>query len=273
MSSWFAKVFDKKKEEQQSAQSSSAGAGHASTAPSASMPPAPRLAPPEPPKQRKVVQAPVLAAAPAPAPTDKVRIKAQIDPSGDRILLMVDRPLLAGYSCWCANRGEAVEKSPLALTLFDLGGVLSLLIHEGNLTITRDGTGHETGEDFARRIGAALRSHLESGAPVIADSYLEGMPSEEEIRAGLQAVIDEEINPGIAAHSGHITLTRVKGNTAYIIMGGGCQGCAASSITLRSGVEQSFRAAVPRLGALLDETDHAAGSNPFFTQLPAGMGG
>jgi len=266
VSSWFAKVFDKKKEEQPPA-------APASSVAESSLPPAPRLAPPEPPKQRKVVHAPVLASESAPAPSDKIRIKAQIDPSGERILLMVDRPLLAGYSCWCANRAEAAEKSPLAQTLFDLGGVLSILIHEGNLTITRDGTGNETGEDFARRIGTALRAHLESGAPVIADSYLEGMPTEAEIRAGLQAVIDEEINPGIAAHSGHITLTRVQGNTAYITMGGGCQGCAASSITLRSGVEQSFRAAVPRLGALLDETDHAAGSNPFFTQLPVGMGG
>jgi Fe-S cluster biogenesis protein NfuA len=55
-------------------------------------------------------------------------------------------------------------------------------------------------------------------------------------------------------------------------MGGGCQGCAASSITLRSGVEGMFREVMPHLGALLDETDHEAGSNPFFKELPAGMG-
>lgn len=266
MSSWFAKVFDKKKEEQAPPVAVAASATGTAT-------PTPRPAPPEPPRQRKVVQAPVLAAEAAPAPSQKVRIKAQIDPSGERLILMVDRPLLSGYSCWCANRAEAAEKSPLALALFDLGGLATVLIHEGNLTVSRDGTGHEKGDDFARRLGATLRAHLESGAPVVSPAYLEGMPSEDEIRAGLQTVIDEEINPGIAAHSGHITLTRVNGNTAYITMGGGCQGCAASSITLRSGVEQSFRAAVPRLGALLDETDHAAGSNPFFTQLPVGMGG
>jgi Fe-S cluster biogenesis protein NfuA len=97
------------------------------------------------------------------------------------------------------------------------------------------------------------------------------MPSEEEIRDALQGVIDREINPGIASHSGVIKLNRVVGNTAYITMGGGCQGCAASKITLRSGVERSFRQAVPALGALLDETDHAAGVNPFFQELPSGM--
>ena len=88
----------------------------------------------------------------------------------------------------------------------------------------------------------------------------------------LQRVIDEEINPGIASHSGVITLNRVNGNTIYITMGGGCQGCAASSVTLRSGVEGSFRKEVPQLGAVLDETDHQSGVNPFFREMPAGMG-
>jgi Fe-S cluster biogenesis protein NfuA len=84
-------------------------------------------------------------------------------------------------------------------------------------------------------------------------------------------VIDLEINPGIAAHSGVITLERVIGNTAFIKMGGGCQGCAASTITLREGVHKAFRDAAPQVGAILDETDHTAGSNPFYRNLPAGM--
>jgi len=88
----------------------------------------------------------------------------------------------------------------------------------------------------------------------------------------LQKVVDEQLNPGIAAHSGVITLNRVEGNTAYITMGGGCQGCAASTITLRNGIEGAFRDAVPEVGAILDETDHTAGTNPFFRELPAGMG-
>ena len=54
-------------------------------------------------------------------------------------------------------------------------------------------------------------------------------------------------------------------------MGGGCQGCAASSVTLRQGVHAAFRKASPYLGSILDETDHSAGKNPFFNQLPPGM--
>lgn len=90
------------------------------------------------------------------------------------------------------------------------------------------------------------------------------IPSEEELRRQVARVIDEEINPGIAAHSGVITLEAVRGNSVYIRMGGGCQGCAASEITLRQGIDALVREKVPEVGAIIDVTDHAAGRSPYF---------
>lgn len=223
------------------------------------------------PRSRRTIYAPIL---PSDAPMSAlggIRIRAQLLSHG-KIVLMVDRPVLDGFSYWCASQAEAARWSPLASALFEGGGVESVQIHEANVTITLDGTVQEPDDSAARRFGQAIRKHLESGLPAMADAFLACVPSEEEIREGLQAVIDDKVNPSIAGHSGNITLTAVKGNTAYIKMGGGCQGCSSSSLTLRDGVEQAFRAAVPLLGALLDETDHAAGDNPYFTELPAGSG-
>lgn len=223
--------------------------------------------------QRRVIHAPLLNSAPV-APADRgIRIKAQVDSAEKQVVLMVDQPVLEGYSVWCATPAEAAKWSPLAQALFDGGGVVSILIHENNITVTHQDSGQESDDARARRLGQLVRGHLESGAPAMAEGFLATMPSEEQLKDALQEVIDDEVNPGIAAHSGEITLTAVKGNTAYIKMGGGCQGCAASSVTLRQGVEQAFRSAVPHLGALLDETDHAAGRNPFFTAVPEGLGG
>jgi len=223
------------------------------------------------PKIRRAVYAPILVAEDSAQAGSGIRIKAKLDSEARQIVLMVDRPVVGGYSYWCASPTEAQERSPLANALFASGGIESVLIHEMNVTVTRASDMQQTEESDARRFGQTIRTHLEAKQPVMVDAYLSNMPSEDVIREGLQMAIDNEINPGIAGHSGEITLTVVKGNTAYIKMGGGCQGCAASSITLRRGVEQSFRAAVPELGALLDETDHAAGCNPFFTELPEGM--
>lgn len=79
-----------------------------------------------------------------------------------------------------------------------------------------------------------------------------------------QDVLDAEINPGVAGHGGRIELVKRDGDTLYISMGGGCQGCGAASVTLRQGVEVRLKEAVPEIRQIMDITDHAAGENPYY---------
>lgn len=80
----------------------------------------------------------------------------------------------------------------------------------------------------------------------------------------VQEVIDTKINPGIASHRGYVTLLDVKDGTAFIQFGGGCQGCGMVDVTLKQGVEVTIREAVPEIVQVLDTTDHAEGTNPYF---------
>lgn len=80
----------------------------------------------------------------------------------------------------------------------------------------------------------------------------------------IQEVLDTQINPGVAAHGGSIDLLEVRDATAYISMGGGCVGCAQVDVTLRQGVEVAIRRAVPEVVAIVDTTDHASGTNPYY---------
>ena len=80
----------------------------------------------------------------------------------------------------------------------------------------------------------------------------------------VQEVIDEVINPAIAAHGGFVELVDVSDDTIYIRMGGGCQGCAASAATLRMGIERMIREQVPEIASIVDVTDHTAGVNPYY---------
>jgi Fe-S cluster biogenesis protein NfuA len=82
----------------------------------------------------------------------------------------------------------------------------------------------------------------------------------------VQEVLDRQINPGIAGHGGEVAIERLEGDTLYLTMGGGCQGCASAQVTLRGGVEQLIRAAVPEVRRIVDVTDHASGENPYYTQ-------
>ncbi len=81
----------------------------------------------------------------------------------------------------------------------------------------------------------------------------------------VQQILEQQVNPSIAAHGGRIDLVDVDGTEVYMQMSGGCQGCAMSRMTLRQGVEKMIRQAVPEVTAIHDVTDHSAGENPYFT--------
>jgi Fe/S biogenesis protein NfuA len=84
------------------------------------------------------------------------------------------------------------------------------------------------------------------------------------VAARIQEVLDRQINPSVAAHGGVVDLLEVRGGAAYVQLGGGCQGCAQVDVTLRQGIEVAIKAAVPQIVEVIDVTDHAAGTNPYF---------
>lgn len=221
--------------------------------------------------KRRIVHAPLIEdAKDASGWSADVRIKARVEKGNGACVFMVDRPVLEGLSAWFAGE-KAAEHSPLAKALFAVEGVETVLIHGYTVTVARSPVVRGDWKPMAQEIGRVIREHLIEGRPVVDEAYVAALPPAEEIRERLQNVLDMEINPAIASHSGAILLDRVEGNTVYIQMTGGCQGCAASDITLRQGIHDSFRSAVPQIGAILDVTDHDAGKNPFYKELPAGM--
>ena len=85
------------------------------------------------------------------------------------------------------------------------------------------------------------------------------------IGKAIQVVLDEKVNPAVAGHGGHISLIDVKGDTAFIRLEGGCQGCGMADATLKQGVEVEIKSAVPEIISVLDVTDHAEGANPYYS--------
>ena len=81
----------------------------------------------------------------------------------------------------------------------------------------------------------------------------------------VQRVIDEHINPGVATHGGAVSLVDIRDGVVYLQMGGGCQGCGMASVTLTQGIKQVFMKLVPEIVDIQDVTDHAAGTDPYFS--------
>lgn len=78
-------------------------------------------------------------------------------------------------------------------------------------------------------------------------------------------VLYNEVNPGLAAHNGNVTLEEIsEDNYAILKFGGGCQGCSAVDITLKEGVEKTLKEKIPELAGVKDMTDHSDRSQSYY---------
>ena len=204
---------------------------------------------------------PATAATTAPAGTQpgRPRIRAQAvahDPDSMRFLL--DTPLDDGRSVTFDGPDES---APLAQALFAVPGVARVHAAGAAITVTR-AAGHDW-STLKPPIAAAVRTALARGGAGL------GPPADdtadEALLTRVQEVLDRHANPAIAAHGGQVDVVDVQASDVHLRMSGGCQGCAASAATLREGVERMLRAALPEIGRIVDVTDHAAGTDPYFT--------
>ncbi len=127
---------------------------------------------------------------------------------------------------------------------------------------------------------SGIENMLRHYVPEVEEVRFVAMPREasESDRPGLrmpegiaiQALLDDEINPAVASHGGHVTLIDVKDKRAYLRLEGGCQGCGMADVTLKQGIETAIFAKVPGIEEVLDVTDHADGANPYYQPSKGG---
>jgi len=108
--------------------------------------------------------------------------------------------------------------------------------------------------------GLVLRNPNRPSIPRLGDPIELTGTTEEKVRQ----LLDQQVNPAIAAHGGYASVVKVEDSSAYITMGGGCQGCAMSAMTLREGIESAILEAIPEITEVVDTTDHSVGENPYY---------
>ncbi len=85
------------------------------------------------------------------------------------------------------------------------------------------------------------------------------------MRRQINKVIEKQINPAIAGHGGAVELVDYVDKNIFLRLTGGCQGCAASTATLRNGIERILRENFGSdVNEIIDVTDHDSGENPYY---------
>jgi len=179
------------------------------------------------------------------------------------------------------DTSQRASGSPLAERLFALDGVAHVLVADNVVTVGKQAGASWDG--LRAEIGAAVRAQLLTGIPAIVEGMsirntsgrsdapqaspaMIGPPPDlsGDVAQRVIQVLDRQINPSIAAHGGRADLVAVEDDAVYLRLSGGCAGCGMAAVTLSQGIEVAIKESVPEIVKIVDVTDHAAGTNPYY---------
>src|SRR5882762_3739881 len=192
---------------------------------------------------------------------ESIEITSEIDQRNTEICRFTSaRTLYVGTKT--VNSSDEAKGSPLAEKLISLSGVVKIQVIGHLLVVTK--TSDKQWSELGKEIEAVLTAYLISEVALTPGEVrdrmmLIGRTTSEKV----QFLIDTEINPGVAEHGGFVRVLDVQGDTVYLKLGGGCQGCGAADFTLRQGIESIIKRAVPEIHHIIDVTNHSACTNPF----------
>lgn len=114
--------------------------------------------------------------------------------------------------------------------------------------------------------GMVIQNPNQPEPPLRASPAMAGPPPDlsGDVAQRVLQVLDQQINPAIAAHGGRADLVAVEDDVAYLRLSGGCAGCGLAAVTLSQGIEVAIFESVPEISRVVDVTDHAAGTNPYY---------
>jgi Fe-S cluster biogenesis protein NfuA len=116
------------------------------------------------------------------------------------------------------------------------------------------------GEALARMLAGAdpLEDELLSHLLLVHD--LHPVDVETRVRGAL-----DEVRPYLGSHGGDVELLAVEDGVARLRLGGTCNGCPSSTITLRNAIEEAVMRAAPELERI--DADGVAAPEPALVQI------
>src|SRR5881394_1265751 len=196
----------------------------------------------------------------------QVEIRITAEPvDNHRCKFVVSQPLHAAGVRRFASAADA-KGSPLAEAIFAIpaGGVTEVIVSGNIVTVVKDNPAPWPA--VGKAVGAAIRAAAASGAPAVAAKAAPaaGVVDDDALYERVARLFDDQVNPMVARHGGHVELIDVQDAVVMLRMGGGCQGCGMADVTLRQGIEGMLAQFVPAVRGIVDITDHTSGSNPYF---------
>lgn len=176
-----------------------------------------------------------------PVPADLLRFSIGLEHPDD-LIADLDRALDHG-----------VEGEPAPVPVNDTFGALrrTVIARGGDLVRTDDGTGPD---------GVVVAV----GSPGAVEPVRDQLDLPRTTATTVAGVLAEVVDPSVTAHGGAVVLVEEADGVVRVRLEGRCQGCAMAQVTVRQGVEPLLRRHVAGVRAVVDVTDHTAGTDPYY---------
>lgn len=141
--------------------------------------------------------------------------------------------------------GREASISPLALKLFTIDGIRSVMFGSDFITIEKTGDLHWS--LIKPEIFSILTEYLTNGTPIISESLLtkdmEINDEDDEVVSMIKELIFTRIRPAIQDDGGDIEFVKFIEDEGKVILRlmGACRSCDSSSITLKNGIESMLQ--------------------------------
>jgi Fe-S cluster biogenesis protein NfuA len=166
-----------------------------------------------------------------------------------------------------ARVASVLERALLPAVIARGGTLRVVAVEQGIVTLEPSGSPGAV-LPLVGRIESLIRATFPDVTGVrLLGTHVSGPPSVQPsaLTDRVREILDKDIAPAIAAHHGRIVLVDVAGGRVKLRLEGGCQGCSLAAVTVRQGIEPLLMARVPEIVGVTDVTDHAAGTEPFFS--------
>lgn len=175
-----------------------------------------------------------------------VNIQLEWTPNPSTLKYVVDRRLLPTGAVNITTPERAQEVSPLAKKLFDITGVVGVMLGSNFITVTKGDEGEW--DELNDHVMSTLDQHLSADEPVVSPTWQPPVTaSGTDVENRIREILDAEIRPAVAQDGGDVLLDRFEGGVAYLQMHGSCSGCPSSTMTLKMGIESRLRELVPEV--------------------------
>lgn len=170
--------------------------------------------------------------------------------------------------------GREAACSPLAMKLFTVDGVKSIMLGSNFITIEK------TNETFEwallkPEIFSILTECLTNGTPIITESELSkdiGFNEEDdEVIAMIKELIFTRIRPAIQDDGGDIEFVSFSedSGTVYLRLKGACRTCDSSSVTLKNGIESMLKYYIEEVEEVKQVDEAADEAEKSFAEFEA----